>query len=407
MPAINLARIGERFLEYFSTRKLHRALDRRTAARVSEIAFGLLRSADTRISEVARGEVPENADREDFKAELKNDYYFFEEAQWDPGSAWDCHLQPTCRDLSDRVHVAVDYTAIAKKYSKKIENLQYIYDGRLKKTVLGIKVLVSAAIERRKNVRFLRIDPTSSRENHHKSENAHILSNICSIEEHLQGKGVYVMDRGMDRKAIITPLLDDEIDFIIRLKCRRGCRHLWNEGGSKKRSVAELSRTTPCSIKGPIVNYRHRSYQTWLGVRRVRWKKTGPPLYLVVSRIPGVATMVLLTSVRTEKPDDVIRRVEGYIDRNKVEEVIRFLKTDMGMERFMIRGWEGIRRLLWILTMAADFLGSIRRLGGRLKRAICAMGKPIYEEKAEAFPYYRLRRGIAAIFTVLLISGPG
>jgi len=407
MPTINLARIEERFSEYFSARKLHRALDKRTAGRVGDIAFGLLRSADTRISAVARGEVADDAAAKNFRAELKNDYYFFEEAQWDPGSAWDCHLRPTCADLSDRVHVAVDYTAIEKKYAKKIENLQYVWDGRQKRAVLGIKVLVSAAVERRKNVRFLRVDPTSARENNHKSENAHILSNIYSIEEHLQGKGVYAMDREMDRRAIITPLIDDEIDFIIRLKCRRGCRHLWKDDGSEKLSVAELSRTTSCSIKGPIVNFRHKSYQTWLGVRRVRWNKNGPSLYLVVSRIPGVTTMTLLTSVRTEKPDDVIRRVQGYIDRNKVEEVIRFLKTDLGMERFMIRGWEGIRRLLWILTMAADFLGSIRKLGGRLTRAIITMGKPIYEERAEAFPYYRLRRGIAAIFTILLITGPG
>ena len=407
MPTINLARIEERFSEYFSDRKLHRALDKRTAARVSAIALGILRSADTRISEVARGEMAEDAAAEDFRSELKNDYYFFEEARWDPGSAWDCHLKPVCNDLSDRIHVAVDYTAIEKKYAKKIENLQYVWDGRQKRAVLGIKVLVSAAVARRKNVRFLKVDPTSARENHYKSENAHILSNIRSIEERLQGKGVYAMDRGMDRRAIIAPLIDDEIDFIIRLKCGRGSRHLWKDDSSKKLSVAELSRTTPCSIKGPIVHFRHKSYQTWLGVRRVRWKKNGPPLYLVISRIPGITTMTLLTSVRTEKPGDVIRRVQGYIDRNKVEEVIRFLKTDPGMERFMIRGWEGIRRLLWILTMAADFLGSIRKLGGRLARAIITMGKPIYEETAEAFPYYRIRRGIAAIFTILLITGPG
>ncbi len=155
------------------------------------------------------------------------------------------------------------------------------------------------------------------------------------------------------------------------------------------------------------MNFRHESHQTWLGFRRVKWNKNGPLLNLIVSRIPRVATMVLLTNVRTEKNADVARRVEGYIDRNKVEECIRFLKTDLGMERFMIRKWKGIQRLLCVLTMAADFLGALRRLGGRLIRAVCAWGKPIYENEAERFPYYRLRRGIAAIFTVLLITGPG
>jgi hypothetical protein len=70
-----------------------------------------------------------------------------------------------------------------------------------------------------------------------RSENAESLSVVDTANRHLNGRGIWTMDRGCDRKKLLEPLLDKGLRFVIRAV---GDRMVRNRRG-RLRSVAEVA----------------------------------------------------------------------------------------------------------------------------------------------------------------------
>jgi hypothetical protein len=68
------------------------------------------------------------------------------------------------------------------------------------------------------------------------SENAEVLAGIDMVRTHTQGRGIWTVDRGGDRKKLLEPLLDRHERFVIRSTGRRFVIDRKNVS----RSVAEL-----------------------------------------------------------------------------------------------------------------------------------------------------------------------
>ena len=66
------------------------------------------------------------------------------------------------------------------------------------------------------------------------SENAEVLKAIGQVSKATQGCGMWVVDRGCDRKKILKVLLDQGLGLIVR---QRGDRHLIS--GRQRKSVRE------------------------------------------------------------------------------------------------------------------------------------------------------------------------
>lgn len=88
------------------------------------------------------------------------------------------------------------------------------------------------------------------------------------------------------------------------------------------------------------------------------------PLWLVVVRIGeesrrrrgGGEPWRLLTNEPVETEEECWRIAEAYASRWQVEQMLRYNKSELGIESIRIRKWEGRRKLLAINSLAYAFL---------------------------------------------------
>jgi hypothetical protein len=128
------------------------------------------------------------------------------------------------------------------------------------------------------------------------SENAELKAAMAAVSEASEGRGVWVVDRGGDRRALYADLLDTGRSFVIR---QRGDRHLrW---GSRTIETARLAADCPLSHATHIVRQEHGTEvrrRLDYGCRPVRLPEhPDQPLWLVVVRGLGAAPMMLLTAI--------------------------------------------------------------------------------------------------------------
>lgn len=102
----------------------------------------------------------------------------------------------------------------------------------------------------------------------------------------------------------------------------------------------------------------------------------------------------MLTNLRTDKSKDAKKRIIQYYRRWAVEEMARFEKSELNLERFMVRKFKSIKALGILVGIASDFILSIKQLGGWFVRRVKQVSQPIFENKVIKFVYYRIYRGI-------------
>jgi hypothetical protein len=122
----------------------------------------------------------------------------------------------------------IDTSDVTKKYAKKMEYLAEVRDGSAKTMGHGYWTLrvVGAELE------TVKIMPLYERlysqdAPDFDSENREILKAVDGVRRHAGDRGIWVMDRGGDRRKLFVPFLDRKMQFIVRLQ---GDRHLVYRG---------------------------------------------------------------------------------------------------------------------------------------------------------------------------------
>lgn len=86
-----------------------------------------------------------------------------------------------------------------------------------------------------------------------------------------------------------------------------------------------------------------------------------------------------------------------YALRWRAEDAKRFLGQVCRVERFMVRSFTAIERMLWCVTLAGGFLSHLQRtepdLSAQLQQEV------LYWDKDVVLPVYRLARGLHALST--------
>jgi hypothetical protein len=238
MVTITKKQISTKIASYLLARRTK--IDKRLCESIEDMMYGLLSYGSTRVSEMARNHPKSKKKADRLFQMLKKYYYFLKHAQIPLETLWEAHLEQTGREIGERPVILIDYTAIEKKYSRKVENLQYVWDGMQKKAVRGIKVLVSCGLSRRGTVRMFKLVPSSSREEGFKSENNEVVGMILSIRRYVCKQALYVMDRGMDHRKIMEPLIEAGVKFLIRLRTGRNGRYLEDIRSGRVESVGRM-----------------------------------------------------------------------------------------------------------------------------------------------------------------------
>lgn len=297
--------------------------------------------------------------------------------------------------------IIVDPTDIRKEYAQKMPHLATIRDGSSGKLATGYSGCIALACEpRSRKMTPLHLRLWSSEAPDFVSENDQVLTVMRTINQAAQGRGIFVYDRGGDRKTIMYNLLDRECRMVIR---QVGNRHVIFNGKAQE----ELQVAEGCAMKyaETIVKETRRggekTYHLEFGVRKVKLLDRDDQMTLVVVRGFGQKPLMLLTNVVVKNSrKSVWRIVEAYLSRWLVEEAIRFMKQSYNLEDIRLLDWQRLKNMMGILLLTLYFLSV--HLGEGIRLQILA-GHIITASKrfygVTEFCYYALADGVGALLS--------
>ncbi len=282
------------------------------------------------------------------------------------------------RHIEHDTPILIDITDIAKPRARRMKYLAMVRDASQDRLVNGYWCLEVYAHLKGKRVIPLAMDVFSVEDPATGSQNLQIERTFRAVNEALNGKGIWVADRGFDGLYYYETWFLQECNFVVR---QRGDRFVVTGNGVNilERDLMEHIRQ---NTAGPDI--------VWA---KVHLPNNDRPLYLVAAWRRGEdEPIILLTTMVVEN----LRQARGvlwyYSRRWACEEATRFLKNRVGLERFCIRRYEAIRRLAILAMFAMGFLTWIL-----LKRQQVASWMFSFTgrfRKQRPFIYYRLLDGL-------------
>ena len=272
---------------------------------------------------------------------------------------WLCFVQ-------DDTPIILDLSDVAKPLAKKMDYLAKVRDGSTGELVNGYWLVELYASLSRKNPVPVLLEPFSHEEPYSPGQNPVVLAAVHKIFKLTDKRGVLVVDRGFDGWVMFEDWLDNKYRFVARLV---GKRHLQRSLGGSEQSEAgqrvpiraqQLAEQTPTPHRFHKLIKRHG--KPALRITQIGWVKVRLPgrdedLTLVVSRLAGNdKPMMLLTNLPVENLADAKRVLRFYIRRWECEEGIRFLKSQVNLEKIRTFRWSAIRRLVLLAVLLMLYL---------------------------------------------------
>jgi hypothetical protein len=256
--------------------------------------------------------------------------------------------------IRDRTLLILDTSDIAKPYAEKMEYLARVRDGSAGEITDGYWLCQVIGVENEDNAIVPLYNTLySQRAPDFVSENAEIMGAMASVSAATDGRGVWVIDRGGDRRILYDDLIAKRRSFIIRQKGDRLL--LW---GMQCRLTTDLAEDCPLSFATHITREeggREVRVRLDYGFRPVRLPEhPDVPLSLVVVRGLGSQPMMLLTNLALRRSRDVLWWVvAAYLTRWRAEEAIRFTKQSYELEDIRVLTYDRLRNLVALVNVCA------------------------------------------------------
>jgi len=264
--------------------------------------------------------------------------------------------------IQDDTPIILDLSDIAKPFAKKMDYLATVRDGSTGELVNGYWVVELYASLSRKNPVPVLLEPFSHEEPYSPGQNPVVLAAVHKIFELTDNRGVLVVDRGFDGWVMFEDWLDNKYRFVARLVGNRHLLRFYSGSGQWLPIRADqLADQTPTGHRFHKLVKRHG--KPALRITQIGWVKVRLPgrnedLTLVVSRLAGVdKPMMLLTNLPVENLKDAKRVLRFYIRRWECEEGIRFLKSQVNLEKIRTFRWSAICRLVLLAVLVMIYLG--------------------------------------------------
>jgi len=304
--------------------------------------------------------------------------------------------------VKDDTPIILDLSDIAKPLAKKMDYLAKVRDGSTGELVNGYWLVELYASLSRKNPVPVLLEPFSHEEPYSPGQNPVVLNAVHKIFEFTDNRGVLVVDRGFDGWVMFEDWLDNKYRFVARLV---GNRHLLCSLGGSEQSEAgqrvpiraqQLAEQTPTPHRFHKLIKRHG--KPALRITQIGWVKVRLPgrdedLTLVVSRLAGNdKPMMLLTNLPVENLADAKRVLRFYIRRWECEEGIRFLKSQVSLEKIRTFRWSAIRRLVLLAVLVMIYLGWLVEAHPTICDRLVYLSQPLPDKPD--FLLYRLLGGL-------------
>jgi len=299
--------------------------------------------------------------------------------------------------IKDDTPIILDLSDIAKPFAKKMDYLATIRDGSTGELVNGYWLVELYASLSRKNPVPILLEPFSHEEPYSPGQNPVILKAIHEIFELTDNRGVLVVDRGFDNIIMFEDWLDNKYRFVARLVGNRHltqvCEGLQQQIPIRADQLAEQT-VTPHRFDKLVKRYGKPAVRmTQIGWTKVRLSGRDEVLTLIVSRLAGHdKPMMLLTNLPVEDVKDAERILRFYIRRWECEEGIRFLKSQVNLEKIRTFSWSAICRLVLLAILVMIYLGWLVEAHPNLCERLVYLSQPLPDNPD--FLLYRLLAGL-------------
>jgi hypothetical protein len=277
-------------LTKFST-ELCDGLSRPLERFVGQMLFGIQASQDVKLSNIARSlkeEIPLIKTEDRLSRNLKAGEL---EAELTPRL-----VQLASQRVGANTVLCLDLSDIRKEYAQKMEYLAPVHDGSTGEVHTGYWLCdITGAEVNGSEIVPLYQKLYSAEAKEFISENAEVLAGVDLARAHLEGRGIWAVDRGGDRKKLLEPLLDRQERFVIRSTGKRFVVDRKNI----KRSVSELGARCRLRYQARIIKVQdgqEKTYDLRYGVEPIRLVGRDERLQLVVVAGFGEEPMLLLTN---------------------------------------------------------------------------------------------------------------
>jgi hypothetical protein len=379
------------------TAELCEGLTKPLAGFVAQMLFGIQSSQDVKLSNIARSlqetialiRTEKRLSRNLKSAELEKE------------------LTPQLvRMGSSRIQpntvLALDLSDVRKEYAQKMEHLATVRDGSTGELHNGYWLCdVTGAEVNGSEIVPLYQKLFSAEAQEFTSENAEVLAAVDLIRTHTQGRGIWTIDRGGDRKKLLEPLLDRGERFVIRSTGKRTVIDRRKLQGS----VAEVAGRCRLRHQARIIKIQdgqEKVYDLRYGAEPIRLPGRAEQLWLVVIAGFGEAPLMLLTDLPIGARDSQTLWwiVQIYLTRWKIEETFRFIKQSYNLEDIRVMKYQRLKNLVILVTAVAYFAATF--LGQQMKLRILCEKLLIISQRFFGIPpfrFYALADGIRTILS--------
>ncbi len=390
-------------LTKFST-ELCGGLSRPLERFVGQMLFGIQASQDVKLSNIARSlkeEIPLIKTEDRLSRNLKAGEL---EAELTPQL-----VQLASQRVGANTVLCLDLSDIRKEYAQKMEYLAPVHDGSTGEVHTGYWLCdITGAEVNGSEIVPLYQKLYSAEAKEFTSENAEVLAGVDLARAHLEGRGIWAVDRGGDRKKLLEPLLDRQERFVIRSTGKRCVVDRKNI----KRSVSELGARCRLRYQARIIKLQdgqEKTYDLRYGVEPIRLVGRDERLQLVVVAGFGEEPMLLLTNALEGARDSqsLWWIAQIYLTRWKIEETFRFVKQSYNLEDIRVMKYQRLKNLVVLVTAAAYFAATF--LGQKMKLRILCEKLLIISQRFFGIPpfrFYALAEGIQKILSQTSPSPP-
>ena len=294
----------------------------------------------------------------------------------------------------------LDPSDIRKKYAKKMQYLGKVHDGSEDEIGNGYWTSNVVATETDGSTIIPLVGRLySANAPQFVSENQELLTVMEMVSGATKKRGLWVIDRGGDRRNLIVPMLKKGYRFLVRLIGTRNL--LW---GSKEALALDIAKDCPSVYAETVVKVddgKEKVYHIEFGYRNVRFPGREEVLGLLVVRGFGEEPMMLLTTEPLRRSRKVLwRLVRAYIRRWAIEETIRYIKQSYELEDVRVLNYRSLQNIMPLVCAAAYFAAVLLDTASKLKVMsgyVLKAAKRVFG--IPEFHYYCIADGLTSIFT--------
>ena len=317
-------------------------------------------------------------------------------------------LRLASRRVETNTVLGLDLSDVRKPYARKMEFLDQVWDGSAGEVHAGYWLCsVVGAQVHGNELTPLYQQLFSVRAQEFVSENQEILSAIDQLRAYTQGRGIWAIDRGGDRRKLLEPLLERRERLVIRSTGQR----MVLDRRQHRVTVHHLGaccRLRPRAKIIKIENGQEKIYELRYGAEPIRLPGREEPLQLVVVAGFGQEPLLLLANLGTVRDSQSLWWIVPiYLTRWKIEETFRFVKQSYNLEDIRVLRYQRLRNLVLLMTAAAYFAATF--LGQKLKLKILCEKLLIISQRFFGIPpfrFYALADGIRTILSRCSPSPP-